>query len=170
MQKIGSFLFKELLQALPAFVFFFLAFHLSMIIRHLDDESVGISLDGSGRATIAALVLGKIYLVLDRRSFTNRYSHLPLVFGALWKTLIYDFFATLAIALDELLPALFKASNIHELLLHLQSGFSPSRAIASQLILIFCIFLFSAMTELSRALGPGRFIQLFLGLRVPWER
>jgi hypothetical protein len=165
MRRIGSFLLHEGKKAVPPTLFYLAIFHLSAIIRHLDATSLGITPMASGTATISALILGKLYIVMDERPFANRFAKRPLIFGTLWKTLIYSLLATLATFLEELIPLLFREPHLEEALATLHREVSFPRFLANHLILVVSIFVFSALSELSRAMGSRKVWELFFGKR-----
>lgn len=164
--RVISFLIHEAKKAIPPTLFFLIVFHLTAIIRHLDESSLGITAERSGSATVAALILGKIYLLMDERSFANRFKNRPLILGTLWKTLIYWCIATVATALEELLPAWFHAGNFSAAQTEILAHVTVPIFIANHLILLVSIFIFSALSELARAIGPRKVWELFFGKRI----
>ena len=165
MKHIGAFLVHEAKKAVPPTLFFLTVFHLTVIIRHLDESGLGITAARSGSATVAALILGKIYLLMDERSFANRFQDRPLILGTLWKTLIYWCIATVATALEELIPALFHARNISLAWADVTQNITLPIFLANHLILLASIFIFSALSELTRAIGTRKVWSLFFGKR-----
>jgi len=142
-----------------------IVFHLGAIIRHLDESGLGITAERSGSATVAALILGKIYLLMDERPFANRFKNRPLILGTLWKTLIYWIIATIATALEELLPAWFHLGHFQEAVAEITQDLKVPIFIANHLILLVSIFIFSALSELTRAIGARKVWELFFGKR-----
>lgn len=163
--RLASLLLHEAKKAIPPTLFFLIVFHLTAIIRHLDESGLGITAARSGSATVAALILGKIYLLMDERSFANRFKSRPLIIGTLWKTLIYWCMATIATALEELLPAWFQLKALDAAVAEISRNVTVPIFIANHLILMVSIFIFSALSELTRAVGPRKVWELFFGRR-----
>jgi hypothetical protein len=74
MEKLFRIIATEARKALPPTLFFMAVFHIAMLIRHLDEVSYGITTERSASATIAALVFGKMYLLLGERRFMNLFA------------------------------------------------------------------------------------------------
>jgi len=163
--RLASFLLHEAKKAIPPTLFFLVVFHLTAIIRHLDASGLGITVARSGSATVAALILGKIYLLMDERPFANRFKNRPLILGTLWKTLIYWTIATIATALEEFLPAWYRQEDFRAAVSEISQNLTVPIFIANHLVLLVSIFIFSALSELTRAIGPRRVWELFLGNR-----
>ena len=62
----------ELLEAVPPFIFFFLAFHLIALTRALLQEQYTLEMGAVMNATIGALVVAKVVLLADLLPFVNR--------------------------------------------------------------------------------------------------
>lgn len=165
MRRIGSFVLREAKKAFPPTLFYLVIFHLSAMILHLDEKGLNITPTQSGRATIAALILGKVYLVIEGKSFANCFNGKPLIFNTLWKTLVYWVLATLATALEEFLPVFYHDPKFGEALASVLKDVSVSRFMATHLILLVSIFVFSALSELTRAIGNRKVWALFFGKR-----
>lgn len=161
--RLASFLLSEVKKAIPPTLFFLVVFHLTAIIRHLDERGLGITVERSGSATVAALILGKIYLLMDEGSFANRFKNRPLILGTVWKTLIYWSIATIATALEEFLPAWFHLGDFNVAWKDVSKDVTLPIFIANHLVLLVSIFIFSALSELTRAIGPRKVRALFFG-------
>jgi uncharacterized membrane protein len=104
-------------------------------------------------------------MVMDDRPFANRFQGKPLIQSTLWKTLIYSLFATLATILEELIPAFIRAPHFQEAWTTLGQHVSFSRFLANHLIMMLAILVFSALGELTRAMGGRKVWTLFFGPR-----
>lgn len=157
---------REVLRALPPVTFFFLAFHLSLLIRHLSDEGFGINATQSAHATLAALVLGKIYLLIDGSRWINQTQERPLIVTALAKTLLYGTLTMFAVSLEENGSRLLSDGWIRTGA-ELVATVRWPRTVANVLILFLSVFLFTAVREADRALGSGLLIRLFFSPHGP---
>ena len=88
MNKFVAGVKHEILEALPPFVFFFVAFHLIALTRVLMQQEYGIEARTVMNATIAALVVAKVVLLADLLPIVNRFPDRPLGYNIAWKTLI----------------------------------------------------------------------------------
>jgi hypothetical protein len=89
MSSFAARLKHEILEAVPPFVYFFIAFHLVAVIRALMQQEYGIQPGTVMNATIAALIVAKVVLLADLVPVVNRFPDKPLVYNIVWKTLIY---------------------------------------------------------------------------------
>ena len=80
----------EFLEAVPPFIYFFVAFHLVAVIRALMQQEYGIQAGTVMNATIAALIVAKVVLLADLVPLVNRFPDKPLVYNIVWKALIYQ--------------------------------------------------------------------------------
>jgi hypothetical protein len=161
MKKWFHVILKEGKKAFPPTLFFLVVFHLSLLIRHLDEESFGVTPGRSASATLSALVLGKLYLVLDGRDFLERYREHPLIIGTLWKTVIYFFLGTLALVFEEVLPHLFEGHGLLSALMEYRSEIRWPLFFANHLFLFFWLLLFTAASEFIGVIGGKRSFELF---------
>ncbi|MGC1952010.1 MAG: hypothetical protein WA970_05435, partial [Gammaproteobacteria bacterium] len=104
MSTIGSRLKHELVEAIPPAVFFFVAFHVIAFTRALMLEQHGIRVSTFMAATIAALIVAKVVLIVDLLPFVNRFPEKPLIYNVVWKTVIYLVAALLVRYVEHLIP------------------------------------------------------------------
>ena len=114
-------------------------------------------------ATIGALIVAKVLLVVDHFSFVDKFPHKPLLHNTLWKTSIYFIGAFLARYLEHLVcfwneTGSFAAAN--EALLH---EVVWSRFWATQIWLAVLLFVYTAFREVVRAVGARNIKTMFLG-------
>lgn len=111
MTKSTPFLLRELLKALPSTLFYLVVFHMALLILHLDEESFGITPSRSATVTIAAMILGKLNLLLNETRLANLFAGHPLTIAVLWKTLLYSILASLALIGEEMAPLMLAHGN-----------------------------------------------------------
>ncbi len=157
---------REFGRALPPTLFFLISFHIGVLIRHLDEEGYGITPGRSMMATISALVLGKLYLLLDERRLANLFADRPLILAVLWKTLLYGGLASLAIVAEDVLPPIVRE--------HASPGTAWRQYTAAivwplfwsnHLFMALTVFAFSTASELARVIGRRQILALFFGPR-----
>ncbi len=163
MPKSIRFLLHELLKALPTTLFFMVVFHLALLIIHLDEESFGITPSRSATATIGALILGKLNLLLNATRLANLFAGRPLVVATLWKTLLYTILATLALFCEEVAPLILHHGSLEPAWLQYRSEIVWPRFWANHILLLMWVLIYSAATELVTAIGKDRIMTLFFG-------
>ena len=154
---------REVKKGLPPVVFFMVVFHIAMIIRHLNEISYGITTTRSLSATIAALMLGKLFLLLDDTKLMSAFRNKPLIFSSIWKTLLYTVLATIAFATEELIPEMIHAGTFSEVLKHRSAEFSKAGFLANYLFLAESVFIYCLASELVQAVGGSKVRTLFFG-------
>jgi hypothetical protein len=163
MNKILAFIKKEYQAALPATLYFLLVFHVTAFTRGLMMETYGITPSGSAMATVGALILGKVILILNKFSFPNRFSAQPLIYGILWKTLVFGLFGSMFQLLEEWVPLIFHYGSPVTASQHLLSEIVWPKFWANHIVLLLWLLVYCIMVELIRVLGAPRVRELFLG-------
>lgn len=165
MRKTWRFLGRELSKALPPTLFFMVVFHVAALIHGLDERSFGITPSRSATATVGALILGKLFLLLDDRRVTQLFAGRPLIYTTLWKTLLYSLLATLALWCEELAPRLYRAAAPHEAWTQIVAAIDWPRFWATHINLVSWVLIFCILSALIEALGKDRAMTLFFGVR-----
>src|SRR5687768_1118212 len=91
MENVKQRLKLEIIHAIPAIIFFLISFNLINLTERLmirTEEIDGIFLS-YWSATIAALLVGKIIILVNSFSFINLFPDKPLVYNISWKFLVY---------------------------------------------------------------------------------
>ncbi len=73
MRKFLQTIKHEFLEVLPPILFFFMAFSLIIVSKRLVPEEYGIHFSGFATASVGALLVGKIVLVVDKFSFVDKF-------------------------------------------------------------------------------------------------
>ena len=76
-RRVGAHILEEIRHVLPATIYFFLGFNLVLLTKQLMLEQYLIQFSGFFIATGAALIVGKVVLVVDKMPFLRRYDHAP---------------------------------------------------------------------------------------------
>jgi hypothetical protein len=156
----------EMLKMVPPTLFFFVLLHAALIIRALMVKGTGIALETSASVLVASLILGKAVLIANMLPFINRYPDHPLIYNAVWKTLIYTIIAGFLHFLERLFEFWKETHNLaaanHELLLHI----NWPQFWAIQILLFLMIGNYCMFSELGRVIGREALRSLILGPRV----
>ncbi|MEY2700457.1 MAG: hypothetical protein RIQ52_1212 [Pseudomonadota bacterium] len=163
--KILHMLFGEFRKALPPTLFFMVAFHVSMLLRHLDAQSLGVTTEQSVSATIGALVVGKVFLLLDNMGLNRCLQNRPLIYPVLFSSLVYSFFVSLAWCLEELVPQIFHHVSWVDAWHDYQRNLSRPVFLANHLVLMLWVLLYSFSARLIGIIGAARASRLFFGVR-----
>lgn len=87
--KAALFFKREILEILPLTIFFFLSFQLITFTKHLVLAREGIVYDGFLVATLGALVIAKVVLVVDKLPIMRLLRGRPLYRPILFRSLFY---------------------------------------------------------------------------------
>ena len=146
----------ELLEAVPPFVFFFVAFHLLALTRTLMQQEYGIEARTVVNSTIGALIVAKVVLLADLLPAVNRFPDKPLVYNIVWKTLVYQI-------LERLWDFYREHGSLAAANSHMLQELAWPHFWAVQIWMMVLFLLYCTLRELSRALGAERMRALFLG-------
>jgi hypothetical protein len=155
----------EMLQILPPAVFFFIAFTLILVTKQLILSEYGISWSGFGSAAIGAYLVGKVVLIVDKLPFVNRFPDRQLICNASWKCLIYFLATVLLQSLERIAPLLLKRESFPNAFRHVAAETVWPHFWLIQMWLVVLFFVYCAMRELVRAVGPEKVIRMFFGGR-----
>jgi hypothetical protein len=167
MSKFFSKLKHEFVEIIPPTVFFFIAFHVIAFSRALMLEQYGIPVSTFISATIAALVVAKVVLIVDLFPFVNRFPEKPLIYNVVWKTAIYLVAALLVRYVEHLFPFVRESGNFAMANRRLLDELVWPHFWAVQLWLLVLFFVYCALRELVRALGREKVRGMFLGAPNP---
>jgi hypothetical protein len=164
MKNILHKLKREFLHVLPPTIFFFFAFNIVAITTVLMLKGQGIEITSILGATILALVVGKVVLILDHMPFIDKFPDKPLIYNIVWKTLIYTLAVMLARYLEHFIPLVREDGGFTAAHQHILRGTIWPRFMAIQIWLLVLFFFYSVLVELVRALGKERVLKMFFGL------
>jgi chromate transport protein ChrA len=167
MNKFLSRLKHEFVEIIPPTVFFFTAFQVIAFSRALMLEQYGIRVSTFVTASIAALVVAKVVLIVDLLPFVNRFPEKPLIYNVVWKTAIYIVAALLVRYVEHLIPFVRESGDLATANRRLFGELVWPHFWAVQLWLLVLFFVYCALRELVRALGRDRVRTVFFGAPKP---
>jgi hypothetical protein len=151
---------KELREALPPIVFFFVTFNLVELTTQLILAQYLQRLANFMVATTTALVVGKAVLVADALPFLRRFDAGPMIRPILFKTVVYWAVVFVARLLEGVAEYWIDGGAFGGTWNHLLTQFSWHRFAAIQ-IWIFVLFLvYTFITELNVRLGEGELAKM----------
>jgi hypothetical protein len=165
MSNIVPRLKREILGAIPTVVYFFVVFQLLALTRALILKGYGIQVSTFLKATIAALIVGKVVLLADLLPMINRFPNRPLIYNIVWKTFIYMVAALLVRFVEHLIPLILEYKNLTVANSHLLDEVVWPHFWFVQIWLLICFFMYSTIRELVRILGREQVRSMFFGPR-----
>ena len=163
MNGIWHWLEHEIREVIPPTIFFLIAFQIVVIDRRLMLRQYGLPLASMAGATVAALLVAKVVLISDKFRFVNRFPAKPLMYNVVWKTAIYMVAALVVHYLEHLVPMWWHTGSLAAANRRLMEELVWPHFFAIQLWLVVLLFVYCALRELVRAIGPEKVIELFFG-------
>ena len=160
MAKVAATIKRDFLEILPAMIFFALLFNIVAYTRALMLEQYSISLTVSAGATILALVVAKVILVVDMFSFVDRFRDKPVIYNVLWRTFLYSLVALFIEYLEEFIPSIWADHGVLVANRAVFEEFVWQKFAAVHIWLTLGIFAYCATTEITSSLGKKRFHEL----------
>lgn len=165
LKKAGHVIGREFWEIIPPTLFFFIAFSLLLFTKILVLKEHGIDAWDWGGAVVGALIVGKVVLVVDKFSFVDRYPEKPLIWNAVWKTLIYLVAATMVRYLEQLLPLMFHGSGFAEAHRTIEAQLNWEDFLLIHMWLAILLFVYCCLRELVRHIGPRKVARMFIHAR-----
>jgi hypothetical protein len=164
MPKVLSWLYKEFLEILPVWAFFFLAFGLLALNRMATYGEYHIKPEEPPEYVVGSLIMAKVVVLVDPFYKKRRKPGRPLIGSTLAATGLY-FVAGLV---------LYHVEQVITLVRHQHAGFGDANRetllemgkpvfLANLLSVLALTFVFCMLGELIHAIGRERFMQIFFG-------
>jgi len=164
MGKVLSVVAREIREALPAVVFFMLAFHMVAVTNAAILEEHKISGATAALATVAALIVAKVILIVEKlplaRLFASR-----LIYNILWRTFLFGAVTTAFRIAEELIHGLLRDERIRDAAGHMIGSVTWTHFLIVQMWIFSMIFLYCLAAELARVIGPAKVRKMLLGPR-----
>lgn len=151
MDKIRSWLRKELHELAPVWAFFFFFVLLLRITEWAILHELGIREGIIKMVLIYTFLISKVFIVLDNLEFMNRFVKRPLIYNIVWKTLFY----TMGIFLARIIEFLFSQS-----LIQIFEGMLRPRFWIVQIWTVTLLFIFCGIRELIKKIGKDNFLKM----------
>jgi hypothetical protein len=161
MSTLGQKLKHELRELIPVTVLFFCAFQLLALTEALMLEQFGIRVSAFLTATVVALVVAKVVLILDHFPLVNRFPDKPLCYNVAWKTAIYFITSLVVRYAEHLIHFWRQTGNFAEANRRMLEEIVWPHFWGVQLWLLILLLVYCAFRELVRALGRERIIKMF---------
>jgi hypothetical protein len=165
--KVRSVLLHEFREVLPPTLFFFVGFNLILFTKRLILADYLIQFTGFFIATVSALVVGKVVLVVDKLPFLRHFDHAPLVQPILFKTVVYTFFVFVARLLEAFVHYLIDGGVVGggAFLNHVLGSFSWNHFIATQMWIFVLFLVYITASEINDLMGDGELFKIIFTRR-----
>lgn len=163
MSGLSTKLKHEIVEAIPPAIFFFIAFQVIAFTHALNQGETGVALSTFISATIAALVVAKVVLIVDLVPFVNQFPNKPLIYNVAWKTTIYVVAALVVRILEELIPLIGPAGGVGAALDQLLEEVVWHHFWAIHILLVTLFAFYCSLREIGRILGRRELLRMFFG-------
>ncbi len=160
MQKRAlSWLWGEFREMLPAVVFFLAAFHMIALTKAVVLSGAGISTVDVSMATVAALLVAKAILIVDKLPLANLFDRIPWC-NVIWRTLLF-YLVTLLFHLLERISSYYLNPGPQTFdLLEILEWVSWAHFLVIQMWLLVLILMFTLLRETFQLIGHDQLIRL----------
>ena len=163
MKAFIAWLVREFREVIPPAIFFLVGFHMLALTRSLMLREYRVHAAATAGATVGALLVAKVVLIADSLPVINRFPERPLAYNVAWKTTIYVLAALVVHYLEHLVPLWWRLGNLGTANDRLLGEIVWPHFWAVQLWLVVLLFMYCAMRELIRAIGPHEVRRMFFG-------
>lgn len=165
-QRVGARIVRELSQALPPTIFFFVGFNFIVLTTNLLVAHYAVAVSNFMLATVAALVVGKAVITANTMPFIKIFDRAPLIQPILFKTAIY----WVATVITRLIERFVRFSVIEgnwpgDFATYLISDFSWQRFTAISLWIFVLFLIYVTASEFSDLFGAAEMRRLFFAYR-----
>jgi hypothetical protein len=159
---IGHALMGLVREMAPVVLFFFIVFGLFGLLYKLFVSQYAIEFSAFTKAAIAALIMGKVVLLLDWAGTGNRFEReFPRAVVILVKTIIYAL-AVIAVGMGEKIHrAVHEAGSFNAGINQLIADANVDRFLGFVLLISLIVAFYLMVQEISRAMGKGALLKLF---------
>ena len=163
MKAFIAWLVREFREVIPPAIFFLVGFHMLALTRSLMLREYRVHAATTAGATVGALLVAKVVLIADSLPVINRFPERPLAYNVAWKTTIYVLAALVLHYLEHLVPLWWRLGDLGAANDRLLGEIVWPHFWAVQLWLVVLLFMYCAMRELIRAIGPREVRRMFFG-------
>lgn len=155
MNKVWAVVAKEVREALPAMLFFLIAFHMIAITKTVILDDYEISGATATIATVAALIVAKAILIVEKLPFARLFTT-RMLYNIIWKTLLFGAVALLFRFLEEFISLIAKHESPAMAMEHLFGEVTWPHFWVIQMWLFGLLFLYCLASELVRTIGSAK--------------
>ncbi|MBR0827064.1 hypothetical protein JQ596_16100 [Bradyrhizobium manausense] len=165
-QRVGSRIVRELSQALPPMIFFFVGFNFIVLTTNLLVAHYAVAVSNFMLATVAALVVGKAVITANTMPFIRIFDRAPLIQPILFKTAIYWVATVIARLVERFVRfSVIEGNWPGDFATYLISDFAWQRFSAISLWILVLFLIYVTASEFSHLLGTAEMRRLFFAYR-----
>jgi hypothetical protein len=154
--KLMPVLVREAKEVGLIFLYFFFCFDIILTLKKLLLADYRIEVQAVWTATIGALIVAKVVIVLDKTRVGTRFDErLPLVLASLYKTLFYMLATALALALEKLFHAYRETGALAEAIVQVWEQRDRNLILAKVICIGLAFLAYHLYAGLDRRLGRG---------------
>ena len=162
MTRIAAIIAREMREALPAFLLFFVAFHMIAVTKSVALEEHEITATGATVATVGALIVAKAVLLVEKLPISRLFSE-RAISNILWKTFLFGAVATIFRGLEEMIHAALRNGLPADKAQQFAAAIAWPHFFVMQMWLLALLFLYCLAQTLARALGRDTLRVMLLG-------
>jgi hypothetical protein len=156
-KKVLLFLKKEILEFIPPFIFFFIAFHLTSLIIGLAVAELGYTIKATISAGINALIVGKSILIVDSLPAVRKLGRKRLINMIIWKSLFNIVVVFLFEIIEKLIHLISKHGSLSTALNNFADEVNWPHFWNVVIILSIFVVIYTSTTTLIEAIGKTEF-------------
>jgi hypothetical protein len=156
--RIGSATVRHLL---PPTLYFFAAFNLISFTTDVMVHNYWFHISSVILASMTALVVAKVVLVVDKVHFIDRFRGRPLIQPILYKSIFYSLVVLVVRFIEKIIDFALDAKGVGDAFRESLYDFTWHKFIAVHLWIFICFVIYVTATELVALLGEGQLFRLF---------
>jgi hypothetical protein len=165
-QRLGARIVRELKQALPPTIFFFVGFNFIVLTTNLLVSRYAVAVSSFMLATVAALVVGKAVITANSMPFLKIFDRAPLIQPILFKTTIYWVVTVITRLAERFVRfSVIEGNWPGDFPTYLISDFSWQRFTAISLWILLLFLIYVTVSEFSHLFGSAEMRRLFFAYR-----
>jgi len=167
MSKVITVLKRELKEMIAPAVYFYVAFHIMILVRAFLEGEYGVTLEQSITATLSALLVSKAIILADALPLFRWFVQIRLIYNIIWRVFLYIACTLVFLCLEELIPLLSKFGSFISASEHLVEEINWFRFWSSGIVLAMFLSHYSFSTGMIGVVGRSKLLRiLFSGVRV----
>lgn len=160
---VGARLKEEIREAIPAIIFFVLAFNLIHFTENLMLQPGETQYYSYFTVTLGALAVGKILIIADYFSFIEMFPNKPLIYNIVWKTIIYSLFSFLFRITEHFVHIAIKFRSVSYSFHHLTDVLYSPVFWSVQCWLFGLFIIYCIGHEVTEKIGPQKISHMIWG-------
>ena len=145
----------------PVVLFFFIAFGLVGLLYKLFVAQYSIEFSAFSKSAIAALIVGKVVLLLDWAQTGRRLNRYPRAVVILFKTIVYGLVVVTVGLGERIRHSMHEAGSFHSGVNALIANANVDRFLGLVLLVCLIVGIYLVVEEISRAMGKDALFKLF---------